>query len=118
MEELGYKLTLRHDGSYPSESWEKVLSHGHWVQELVFDTIHGGPWTFEMFLHTFVYNEELNWTTQERIEFNPASRDFIGSNVGHWQRDIPCLTADECMAVAEHISNLERIRKQAKVVDE
>jgi len=117
LEQLGYKLTLKQmDGEYPSEVWKKAAEHGWWVQSLIFDTIHGGPWTFESCINTFYLNEELNWTTQERIDFNPASRDFIGSNIGHWCLERSVLDADECMAIAEHIRSLEKLRLQLKVV--
>lgn len=108
---LGYKPKYRHDGRYPSEKWERITSHGYDVQELIFDTIHGGPWTFECYAKRFILDSECNWTTQERIEFNPASRDFISCTTGKWMREPVVLTADECMAISDHISMLERKRK-------
>lgn len=108
---LGYKPKYRHDGRYPSEKWERITSNGYDVQELIFDTIHGGPWTFECHAKRFILDSECNWTAQERIEFNPASRDFISCTTGKWMREPVVLTADECMAISDHISMLERKRK-------
>lgn len=111
LESLGYKPTFfKENTDWPSEHWVKVASNGHWKQTFVFDTIHGGPWAFECHAVAFIYKDEENWTTQERIEFNPASHDFIGCNVGHWARTDAILDAAECRAVAEHITMLERER--------
>ena len=112
LESLGYEPTFvsSADSPWPSEHWVKVSSHGHWKQTLIFDTIHGGPWTFEFYATSFIYKDEENWTTQQRIKFNPASRDFIGSNIGHWAMCPAILDAAECRAVAEHITTLERKR--------
>lgn len=111
LEQLGYRLVAKHlDGKWPSETWEKTSEHGWWVQHLIFDTIHGGPWTFESSISVFYLNRELDWTTQDRIEFNPASRDFIGANIGHWCKEGSVLDANECTAIAEHINQLERMR--------
>lgn len=110
LEELGYIPKFFNDGRWPSELWTRVSSNGYHVQELTFDTIHGGPWTFECFASVFFLKDEDNWTTQERLKLNPASRDFIGSNVGHWSRAPAILTAQECYAVAEHIHFLESER--------
>ena len=117
LESLGYRPTFFKDGRWPSESWVKVAENGHFKQILRFDTVHGGPWTFDCEAKEFFYKDEENWTTQDRIEFNPASRDFIGCNVGHWSLCPAILDAAECRAVVEHITmlELERMREMGVV---
>ena len=117
LEELGYKLVhkyYRPQHEYPSEHWEKVSMHGWWVNSLIFDTAHGGPWTFECGLSIFRLRDESDWTTQELFDFNPSSHAFIGAHIGHWVRETPVLTADECRAIADHICDLERERLQLR----
>lgn len=117
LSELGFKLRYDYRGAdheYPSMMFERVTSAGYHVEQLIFDTIHGGPWTFEMGLSLFMLNDELNWTTQQRIEFDPASRIFIGSNVGHWIQERPVMDAELCRAVADYIEGLERERIVSK----
>ncbi len=117
LRELGFELKYDYRGTdhkYPSMMFERVTSAGYHVEQLIFDTIHGGPWTFEIGLSLFMLNDELNWTTQQRIEFNPASRIFIGSDVGHWIHERPVMDAELCRAVADYITELERERIEGK----
>lgn len=109
---LGYRLVRRDGKRWPHEIWAKVEEHGHWEQRFTFDTYNGGRWTFEASARAFVYKDEENWTTQDRIAFNPASRDHIGCNVGKWHNAPVIMSAEECSAVAEHIAELERMRIQ------
>ena len=114
LKKLGFNLAHDYTDSrfeYPSLYFERVTSHGYHVETLIFDTVHGGPWTFEMGLKVFILSDQENWTTQERIELNPASRDFIGSNIGHWTQERPVMDVKLCRAVADYIEELERRRK-------
>ena len=117
LQELDFNLVHDYtDGGfeYPSMFFERVTSNGYHVETLIFDTIHGGPWTFEMTCNVFILNEQENWTVQERIELNPASRDFIGSNIGHWVQERPVMDVELCRAVADYITELERERRVKK----
>ncbi len=117
LEELGFKLQHDYRGKeykHPSVIFERVTSAGYQVERLLFDTIHGGPWTFEMTLKLFMFNAENDWTIQERIEFDPASQGFISSSVGHWIQERPVMDAELCRAVADYITELERARIVSK----
>ncbi len=117
LSELGFKLKFDYRGTdhkYPSMMFERVTGSGYHVEQLIFDTVHGWPWTFEMALKMFVLNAELDWTTQQRREFNPASRSFIGSNIGHWIQERPVMDAELCRAVADYITKLEHERVEGK----
>jgi len=114
LQRLGYKLKFKDEQGvrYPSEMWVKTASHGHFEQHLCFDTIHGGSWTFDCFAKEFVYDSECDWTTQERCDFDPASKEFVSCKVGRWHRCPAILDVDECRAVADHIASLEQERKR------
>ncbi len=117
LEELGFELKFDYRGEchpWPSVTFERVMTGGYHIERLIFDTCHGGQWTFEMELMAFIFNSGLNWTTQQRREFDPASRDFIGSNIGHWTFERPVMDAELCRAVTEYITELERERIEGK----
>ena len=111
LEELGYWLKQDfRDTEHPSMTYEKTYMGGYQKSTFIFDTIHGGRWTFECYYLEFCFNRECDWTPQQREGFNPASKSFIGCNVGSWHRVEPVLTAEECRAVADLIERLERER--------
>ena len=111
LEELGYgmKRDLR-DTERPSMTYVKTYTGGYQRSTFIFDTIHGGRWTFECYYSEFHFNSKCDWTPQQREGFNPAAKSFISCNVGSWRRVEPVLTAEECRAVADLIERLERER--------
>ena len=108
---LGYRpIYVTDSDTWPSMTYRKLASNGYWACHLIFDTIHGGTWTFETSTSTFVRNEEYDWTPQELREFDPST-DFTGANKGHWVKDMSILDADELSAISDFLNQLERERK-------
>ena len=113
LEEMGYDLYCKAEiGGYPSITYRRVSSHGFLINWLLFDTCHGGPWTFETHSQRFVCNAELDWTTQKLKELNPAE-NFVGCDKGHFVSEMTILSVEEVQAIAEKITALERERTGA-----